>query len=279
MSNEVLSSFDNLMYLTKEGLVYNGPYSGIRETLTKNNIDVNQDDTPLDRLQANADVIARSLAINQSSIADALNEQVESLPPRTKKLGCGKTFCMLFKRNFRFYGSQLRPMVLFMALVSILIQVCFFYSLGSVENPLPSTVMLFALDTFVVTCALQIVTTIETTRTFKHEMQVLDMQYSAHSFFLATWFSSIMNIKVYPVTVSSIIFWFLAWPSPTWWNWFQFVCIYLVLTMMSASWGQMLGIIFSKRTALLIHFYMTMVFIITSGAVISITETTNPFIK
>jgi len=135
-----------------------------------------------------------------------------------------------------------------------------------------------ALDNFVITCTLQILMTAETTRTFIHEMQVLNMQYSAHSFFLATWFSSIMNVKMYPVTVSSIIFWFVAWPNPRWYEWFQFVCMYLVMTMMSASWGQMLAIIFTKRTALLIHFYTTMVFIICSGAVIDVTQTNNVFI-
>jgi hypothetical protein len=80
--------------------------------------------------------------------------------------------------------------------------------------------MVMALDTFVITCAFQIIVTSETTRIFKHEMRVLDMQYSAHSYFLAAWFSSIMNIKMYPVAVSSIIFWFVAWPQPRWYEWF-----------------------------------------------------------
>jgi hypothetical protein len=51
--------------------------------------------------------------------------------------------------------------------------------------------------------------------------------------------------------------------------------MYLVLTMMSASWGQMLSIVFSKKTALLTHFYTTVVFIICSGAILDLTNTNN----
>lgn len=121
--------------------------------------------------------------------------------------------------------------------------------------------------------------TSETTKVFANEQQSLKMKYSAHSFFHATWFAGVLNLKLYSVPVSSVAFWFIALPSPTWWNWFQYVCIHLVLTICAVSWGQLLGVAFSKKTAFAIHFYVTMFFIITSGAVINIPASQNPVLK
>lgn len=283
VSNEVLEAFDRLYVLSNQGVIYNGKTSEISDFLASNNINC-ENSSPIETLMKQMDCpydfSNTSLSkVTSNNTPQRQTESLEKLFQPTPTLTMGKTFCALWKRNLKYYGTM-RWAILACALASIVIQTTFFWSLGNQSPPPPGVFMLFGLDSFVMTAALQIVMTVDTTRIFRHEMQTLKMKYSAHSFFLATWFSSLMGVKLYPVTVSSIAFWFVAMPSLSWYNWFQYVCMYLVLTMMSASYGQMLGIIFkSKRTALMVHFYFTMYAIACSGAIINIEDTSNPMLN
>jgi hypothetical protein len=124
-----------------------------------------------------------------------------------------------------------------MALISSIMNACFFYKLGSMDKPPAGAGVYFGLDTWVVCSTMQILLTMKSTKLFLREKHTLKMKYSSSSFFLAHWFSSFMAMKLYSVTTSTLSFWFIAMPKRTLWNWFQFVCMELVLTMCAASWG------------------------------------------
>jgi hypothetical protein len=131
-----------------------------------------------------------------------------------------KTFCLLFFRNFHYYADEMRFLILKMAAASIAIQVSLFYALGNMDQPPAAAVLIFGLDTFIVVVALQIVMTTKTSELFLQENNHLKMKYSPHSYMMATWLSSVMNLKLYSLTVSCCSFWIVALPTPTGMAWF-----------------------------------------------------------
>jgi hypothetical protein len=96
---------------------------------------------------------------------------------------------------------------------------------------------MYAFDTWVVCTTFQTIMTIKAVEIYEREKRVLKYRYSPTAFFLGHWFSSFMSLKIYGVASSTISFWVLALPKPTGLNWFNFVCMELVLTMNCACFG------------------------------------------
>lgn len=189
-----------------------------------------------------------------------------------------QTFCSLYFRNFIFYVRNVRNTSFWMAMVTAILQIAFFYQIGDMEEPPASVFTFIAMDTWVVASTFQTIMTIRSMELFEREKKVLRMRYSTSSFFLAHWFSSFMALKIYGVVSCTIAFWIIALPKPKGLPWFNFFCMELVLTMCAISLGQMLGIIFkSTKRALIVLYFITLYSIICSGSLMNIKTSTNVF--
>lgn len=124
-----------------------------------------------------------------------------------------------------------------MALITATMQMVFYYKVGSWDQPPPGVFFMYAFDTWVVATVFQTIMTMRAFALLEREKKVLKVRYSSHSYFLGHWFSSFMALKLYGVMASTISFWVLCLPKPTFLNWFNFVCMELVLTMNAACFG------------------------------------------
>lgn len=115
---------------------------------------------------------------------------------------------------------------------------------------------------------------------YQREKTRLIMQYTPTSFFVSTWLGSVMNLKLYSMCTSCIAFWVVALPNPTWGSWFQWVCMQLVLTMFTATWGYFLAAICgSAYRAMIVHVIISFAFLISSGAIVDIGDHKNLFLE
>lgn len=136
LSEDLLQDFDRLMVMSSSGMVFDGHFNDMRQ--------------PLQTLLNNSSL--GNVAASYSQEND--NNSFQDLALPSKKQGCCQTFGKIWARNVRHYSENLRSLILCMAAASIVLQASLLHSLGSQLPPAPSTVMLLALDTFVVVTSL-----------------------------------------------------------------------------------------------------------------------------
>lgn len=88
------------------------------------------------------------------------------------------TFCLLFFRNLHFYGANIRRTAMIMAIITAIMQMTFYYKVGSMETPPPGVFFMYAFDTWVVATIFQTIMTIRATKLMEREKKILKFKYS-----------------------------------------------------------------------------------------------------
>jgi len=69
--------------------------------------------------------------------------------------------------------------------------------------------------------------------------------YSSHVYFLANWFTSTLNLMMYPLITSSVSFWFLKMNDSSFENFMRWYLTLSLSTLQGSTYGFMFGIIYN----------------------------------
>lgn len=131
-TQEAFNHFQNVIVMRSEKVVYSGATSGICDFLNENSFQANG--TGIFEqlsLMAESPQLEGVNPVDKASLISDNQHEMSPIPKQETLTFC-QTFCLLFFRNVRFYASNLRMLLILLALITSFLMSSMMYSMGDI---------------------------------------------------------------------------------------------------------------------------------------------------